>query len=64
MTKLASLENNFEGVGSGDISGEHVVRADRHPPLTIRSSFTNAAIMRSRLDALESTNKTPTLFLP
>jgi hypothetical protein len=65
MTKLASLENNLEGVGSGDISGEQGVWADRHPPLTIHSSFTNAAIMmRFGLDALVSTNKTPTLFLP
>ena len=65
MTKLASLENSLEGVGSGDISGEHVVWADRHPPLTIHSSFTNAAnMMRFGLDVLVSTNKAPTLFLP
>lgn len=29
MTKLASLEIDLEGVGSGDISGEHFVWSDR-----------------------------------
>ena len=44
MTKLACLENNFENVASGDIGGERVVWADRHPPLTIRSAHPNLIV--------------------